>query len=339
MIAMKHEMNSGRWKNLYGTMLILITFLCLVFGLADNAIAQMAPHEVQSLKITVLSTMLVGDTAGIGEWGFAALVEADGHQMLVDTGSHPDTVLRNARDLHIDLSDVQEVVLTHSHWDHVGGLLALRRELMKNNPKALSIVHVSEGIFDSRPSESGERNPMIAIGKEYAATGGRFVVHSSSAELIPGLWFTGPIPRVYPEHNWSGAGRVVTVAGVVEDNIPEDSSLVIDTPKGLVVITGCGHAGIVNIVTFAEKHFDAKPIFGIVGGLHLFTATDETVDWTASRLREFRVANLLAAHCTGIEATFRLRQDLGLTRKSAAVASVGSSFSLARGIEAGPLAQ
>ena len=234
---------------------------------------------------------------------------------------------------------MQEVILTHYHWDHVSGLLTLRRELMKDNPKALSIVHVSDGIFDSRPSETGERNQMIAIRKEYEATGGHFIVHSSGAELIPGVWFTGPVPRVYPEHNWRGPGKVLTTSGLVADNIPEDSSLVIDTPKGLVIITGCGHAGIVNIVTLAEKHFADKPIYGIVGGLHLFAATDEVVDWTASKLLEFHVANLLAAHCTGIEATFRLRQDFGLSRKTAVVASVGSSFSLADGIEAGPLAK
>lgn len=124
--------------------------------------------------------------------------------MLVDTGAHPDTVIRNAHDLHVDLSDVQEVTLTHSHWDHVSGLLTLRRELMKLNPKALSIVHVSEGIFNHRPSESGERNQMIAIRKDYEMTGGHFVLHVSGAELNPGVWFTGPVPRTYPEDNWSG---------------------------------------------------------------------------------------------------------------------------------------
>jgi len=319
--------------------LISFTLLFLVWGLLDKATAQTTQHQTQRFKITILSTMLVGDTTGIGEWGFAALVDVDGHRMLVDTGAHPDAVIRNAHDLHVHLSDVQDVILTHYHWDHVGGLLTLRRELMKDNPKALSIVHVSDGIFDSRPSETGERNQMIAIRKEYEATGGRFIVHSSGADLIPGVWFTGPVPRVYSEHNWSGPGKVLTASGLVEDDIPEDSSLVVDTPKGLVVITGCGHAGIVNIVTFAEKHFADRPIYGIVGGLHLFAATDEVVDWTGSKLRGFHVANLLAAHCTGIEATFRLRQDLGLSRKTAVVASVGSSFSLADGIEAGPLAQ
>ena len=319
--------------------LISIAFLSLFLVSIGKATAQARPHQIKQFTITILSTMLVGDTTGIGEWGFAALVDVDGHRMLVDTGAHPDTVIRNAHDLHIDLSDVQEVILTHYHWDHVGGLLALRRELMKDNPKALSIVYVAGGIFDSRPSETGEHNSMIAIRKEYEATGGRLIVYSFGTDLIPGAWFSGPVPRVYPEHNWSGSGKVLTASGLVEDNIPEDSSLVLDTAKGLVVITGCGHAGIVNIVTFAEKHFAEKPIYGIVGGLHLFAATDVVVDWTASKLLGYHVANLLAAHCTGIEATYRLRQDLGLSRKTAVVASVGSSFSLADGIEAGPLAR
>jgi 7,8-dihydropterin-6-yl-methyl-4-(beta-D-ribofuranosyl)aminobenzene 5'-phosphate synthase len=304
-----------------------------------SAAAEEKPQQVLGFKITILSTMLVGDTVGMGEWGFSALVEADGHKMLVDTGAHRDAVLENARNLHIDLSDVEEVVLTHNHWDHVSGLLPLRREMMKKNPKALSVVHVAEGIFDSRPAPDRERNPMIAILKEYEATGARFVVHASDAEILPGAWLTGPVARPYPERNWDGVGRVKTATGLIEDTIFEDQSLVLDTPKGLVVITGCGHAGIVNIVTFAEKHFNDQPIYGIVGGLHLFASTDEQVDWTAGKLRAYRVANLLAAHCTGIEATYRLRKDLGLSRGTAVVASVGSSFSLEGGIDAGALAK
>jgi 7,8-dihydropterin-6-yl-methyl-4-(beta-D-ribofuranosyl)aminobenzene 5'-phosphate synthase len=101
---------------------LLSPLLFFVLGAGfDLAHAQVnANEQVHSLKITILSTMLVGDPSGIGEWGFAALIDADGHKLLVDTGSHPNTVLDNARDLHVDLSDVQEVVLTHNHWDHVG---------------------------------------------------------------------------------------------------------------------------------------------------------------------------------------------------------------------------
>ena len=104
------------------------------------------PAEVSRLKVTILSTMLA-DQAAVGEWGFSALVEVDGHRILFDTGNHPDVVLRNARSLDIDLTSVPEVILSHNHSDHVGGLMTLREAVMKKHPEALSRVHVGEGIF------------------------------------------------------------------------------------------------------------------------------------------------------------------------------------------------
>ena len=295
--------------------------------------------QIGTLKITLLSTMLVGSPTGLGEWGFSALIEADGHRILLDTGAHPDTVLQNARDLNVDLSDVREVVLTHNHWDHVTGLLTLRREMMKKNPAAMSVVYVAKGIFYSRPSADGEDNRMIAIRKEYEATGGKFIEHSDSSDIFPGAWLTGPVPRRYPERNWSVSGKVQMPNGLLEDTIPEDQSLVLNTAQGLVVVTGCGHAGIINILTYAGTRFPMRSVHAIIGGLHLFPASDEQLDWTAAEFKQFKVANLLGAHCTGIEAVYRLRQRAGLTRKSAVVGTVGSTFTLDKGIVPGVLAQ
>jgi 7,8-dihydropterin-6-yl-methyl-4-(beta-D-ribofuranosyl)aminobenzene 5'-phosphate synthase len=241
--------------------------------------------------------------------------------------------------LKIDLSDVKEVILTHNHWDHVGGLMTLRKEMMKRNPSALSVAYVARGIFYSRPTQQGEGNQMIALKKEYEATGGKFIEHDGPAEIFPGAWLTGPVPRKYPERNWSVSGKVQTPAGLVEDTIPEDQTLVLNTPEGLVVVTGCGHAGIINILTFAQTEFPNQPVQAVVGGLHLFPATDEQLNWTADKLKDFKVANLMGAHCTGIEAVYRIRERLGLPRASAVVGSVGSSFVLGEGIQPGPLAK
>jgi len=295
--------------------------------------------RIHALKVTILSTMLVGDTIGIGEWGFSALVEADGHEILVDTGARPDTVLQNSRELNVDLSRVREVILTHNHDDHTTGLLTLRREMMKKNPAALSVVHVAKGIFYSRPSAEGEDNPMIAIRKEYEATGGRFIEHSGGKDIFPGAWLTGPVPRKYPERNWSVRGKVQTPDGLVEDTIPEDQSLVLDTTQGLVVLTGCGHAGIVNILTYTATRFPGRDVDAVIGGLHLFPASDEQLDWTGDEFKKFKVANLIGAHCTGIEAVYRLRQRVGLTRSTAVVGTVGTVFTLDKGIAVGALAQ
>ena len=97
--------------------------------------------RVQALKITVLSTMLA-DGDELGEWGFAALVEADGHRILFDTGAKTDVVLRNARSLGVDLSTVPDVILSHSHWDHTGGFMTLRKSVMEKTPAALARTHI-----------------------------------------------------------------------------------------------------------------------------------------------------------------------------------------------------
>jgi 7,8-dihydropterin-6-yl-methyl-4-(beta-D-ribofuranosyl)aminobenzene 5'-phosphate synthase len=301
--------------------------------------ASISGRQIRALKVTVLSTMLVAEPTGIGEWGFSALVEADGHRILVDTGARPETVLQNAQEMNVDLSGVQEVILTHNHDDHVGGLLTLRRAMMKKNPAALSIAYVAQGIFYSRPSAQGESNPMIAIRREYEATGGRFIERSGGTDVFPGAWLTGPVLRKYPERNWSVSGKVQTPDGLVEDTIPEDQSLVLDTTQGLVVVTGCGHAGIVNILTDAATKFPGRDVDAVIGGLHLFRASDEQLNWTGDEFRQFKVANLLGAHCTGIEAVYRLRQRAGLARRTAVVGAVGSTFSLDKGIVAGALAQ
>jgi 7,8-dihydropterin-6-yl-methyl-4-(beta-D-ribofuranosyl)aminobenzene 5'-phosphate synthase len=310
-------------------------------ALTVAAHATAAAEPARAVKVTILSTMLAGDRdRGIGEWGFAALLEVDGRRLLVDTGQRPDTVLHNATELGIDLSDVTDVVLTHNHADHTAGLVTLRRELARKNPRALSRAHVPQGIFYPRPEPGGkDGNGLLPLKAEYEALGGVFVEHEGPAQLDPGVWFTGPVPRRYPERNWSGNGLVRTPAGVVEDTVPEDASIVVDSADGLVVVSGCGHAGIVNTVEYARRVVRPAPVVAAIGGLHLFASSDETLEWTAGKLKAFGVQNLLGAHCTGIEAVYRLRALVGLSRKTAVVGAVGSSFTLGSGIDALRLAR
>ncbi len=297
-------------------------------------------RQATEVKVTILSTMLAGDPArGIGEWGYSALLEVDGRRLLIDTGARPETVLRNAAELGIDLSTVTDVVLTHQHDDHTGGLLTLRRELVKRNPAALGRVHVAQGIFWPRaPFTNVGANTNGGLRADFERTGGTFVEYDKPVELLPSVWFTGPVPRTHPERNWSGTRKVRTPAGDVEDNVPEDASVVIDTPDGLVLVSGCGHAGIVNTVEYARSAIRQAPVVAAIGGFHLFNATDAQLAWTAGKLKEAGLAYLLGGHCTGIEAVYRLRDLVGLTRRTAVVSAVGSTFTRGRGIVALPLA-
>jgi 7,8-dihydropterin-6-yl-methyl-4-(beta-D-ribofuranosyl)aminobenzene 5'-phosphate synthase len=274
--------------------------------------------RVRSLEVRILSTMLADDE-GFGEWGFSALVVADGHRILFDTGAHPDTVLRNARELKIDLSNVPDVILSHHHTDHVAGLVTLRREY----PSALSRAHVGKGIFLAR-----KNGKMPAIKAAYESAGGSFVQYDQPREMFPGVWLTGPVPRKYPEKNYQG-----------DDNLPEDQSLIIDTDNGLVLISGCGHAGVINTIDYANLKIRRAPLHAAIGGFHLYTASDETLAWTAAKLKEFGLQNLLGAHCTGIEAVYRIRDLTGLDRKTAVVGAVGAGFKLGTGIQPGSIAR
>jgi len=278
-----------------------LTPFVLLLLLAPVASAAPETPRVRSLRILVLSTMLADE--GIGEWGFAALVEVDGERILFDTGARPRTVIENARELKVDLASIREVVLSHNHADHTGGLLTLRRELAPANPVSLSLVHVGRGIFWSRPAAGGapERNHALQIRGEYEKGGGRFREHDGPVQIRPGVWLTGPVPRAHAERNWSDVARVKAPEGLVEDTLPEDQSLVFDTDHGLVILSGCGHAGIVNMAEYARKIVREAPLHAIVGGLHLYPLDDEKLGWTADRLRAFGLQNLLGAHCTGLE--------------------------------------
>jgi 7,8-dihydropterin-6-yl-methyl-4-(beta-D-ribofuranosyl)aminobenzene 5'-phosphate synthase len=300
--------------------------------------------ELKTLKITILSTMLADD--GIGEWGFAALIEADGHKILFDTGAHPNTVLENAKELKIDLSDVQDVILSHFHDDHTTGLMTLRNDLSKKNPAALSRAHVAKGIFLERRGKNGNfqaaigaTNPMIAMKKEFEASGGKFIEHDKVDEIFPGIWLTGPVPRVYPEKNYAAGIEVKEDGKWVEDNVPDDQSLVFNTDRGLVLLAGCGHAGVINILTYARKEIRPAPVDAAIGGFHLFNASDETLDWTADKLKEFQTAQLMGAHCTGIESVYYLRRKMGLNRHNCVVGTVGATFDLKDGIKTGRIAR
>jgi 7,8-dihydropterin-6-yl-methyl-4-(beta-D-ribofuranosyl)aminobenzene 5'-phosphate synthase len=320
---------------------IVFVFPLMVLLLVANPSrnnAQSAPAtapELRTLKITILSTMLADD--GIGEWGFAALVEADGHKTLFDTGARPHTVLENAHELKIDLADVQDVILSHFHDDHTTGLIALRREFSKSNPKALSRVHVAKGIFLERRGHN--RNPMPQVKKEFEATGGVFVVHEKPEELFSGIWLTGPVPRVYPEKNYPAGTEVNTGNAWVEDTVPDDQSLVFNTSHGLVLLSGCGHSGIVNTLQYARGFLRPAPVDAAIGGFHLFAASDQQLAWTASKLKEYQTARILGAHCTGIESVYRLRELLGLTRQTCLVGTIGAVYDLNSGIKTGRIAQ
>ncbi len=275
--------------------------------------------KIENFKITILSTML-SDTH-IGEWGFSAIIEADGQRILFDTGSRENTVIRNAKELNINLGGIKNVFLSHNHKDHTGGLMTLR----KSHPNSFSNAHIGEGIFYLRPNSKGKPHYILHNKKKLEASGINFITHKKASQIMKGLWTTGQIPREHDEKNWSQLGKVIDRNGnKIEDIIPEDQSLFFDTKRGIVVISGCGHAGLVNTLEHIKQIIPNRPIYKIVGGFHLLKLTKKKLEWTANKMKEAGVQYFVGAHCTGINSTYSIRKNMGLSSEKALVGSVGT---------------
>ena len=311
-------------------------------GVFVNEADAKASTVAEKVAVTILSSNLANG-ATIGEWGFSALIEVDGRCVLFDAGNYPDTVLRNAKVLEVDLSCATDVVLSHFHADHTTGLLPLLEDLRAKNPNAMRRIHVAKGFFLSRrqPGTSGdkERNLMIAMREKLEAAGVEFVIYSGATEISPAVWVTGPIERNHPEKNYNRAMKVNIDGEWVEDFVPESQGLTVVTPEGPIVLLGCGHAGSVNLLEQVQRSIQDHSIQALMGGMHLFSADDQTLLWTSDRLRKIGIQNLMAGHCTGIEPLIRLRAGLNLSRRTAVVGAVGSRFVYGEGIYPTAIAQ
>lgn len=262
------------------------------------------------MKITILvDNTALFDRMFVAEHGFSAYIEAGGSTILFDTG-YSDAVLKNAAKMKIDLLDLDYIVLSHGHFDHTGGLWHLLHRHMEAEieglPHRTPTLIAHPRCFLPRP-----KGPIADNGSVLTADAVRRAVHlelkTEPHTLAPGLVFLGEIERTFPFESFDpGNRRIVLPDGTVEpDIVSDDSSLAFHSPDGLVVITGCAHAGICNTVEYAKKVCGENRVQDIIGGLHL-TRPGPRLDGTVDYLRNLRPAALHACHCTSLGAKLAL---------------------------------
>ena len=261
-----------------------------------------------TFRITVLCENSVGPISGtLGEHGFSALIEpAGGEPLLFDTGQGA-TLLHNARRMNKDLGAVRRVALSHGHYDHSGGLLPL---LQACGPKT---VHGHPGIFTPRyrVKDTGECIP-IGIPHDRAtleAAGATFDLSAEFRELAPGIFLTGEVPRVTPFET-GDQGLFRDCAGREVDSIPDDQSLVLETGRGLVILLGCCHAGLVNTLEHVASQTGRRDVHAVIGGTHLGFCGQAQLEQTIAAVKRSGVKKLSAGHCTGFAAAARLSREL-----------------------------
>jgi 7,8-dihydropterin-6-yl-methyl-4-(beta-D-ribofuranosyl)aminobenzene 5'-phosphate synthase len=259
-------------------------------------------------RITILCENSVGPISGtLGEHGFSALIEpSQGEPLLFDTGQGL-TLLHNARRMNRDLSAVGSVVLSHGHYDHCGGLLPLLTEC---GPKR---IHAHPGIFVPRfrIKDTGECYPigMPHSRDQLETAGGTFELSNEFRQFAPGMFLTGEVPRA-TAFETGDRGLYGDCTGQDVDKTPDDQSMILETDKGLVIIMGCCHAGLVNTLEHAAYSMGRRDIYTVIGGTHLGFCGQEQLEKTISKLKEWRVQKVAASHCTGFAASARLSRDM-----------------------------
>ncbi|MGI5836929.1 MAG: MBL fold metallo-hydrolase, partial [Chloroflexota bacterium] len=235
------------------------------------------------VKITTLAENSVGKIGTIAEHGLSMLLELDDLCVLLDAGPSSSTV-HNARFMDIDLSRVSHIVLSHGHWDHTGGL----RDLLAQTGEVT--VHAHTDVWKPRYSVRKGQKPRYT-GLPYQrglleALGATFDLSDAPIRINENVMTTGPVPRKTDFEKLDSAARVKTPQGWEQDQILDDQSLLVKTPKGLVVLLGCAHSGIVNHLNQARKVSGEERIFAVLGGTHLGFLDREQLTKTVAALKE-----------------------------------------------------
>ena len=270
-------------------------------------------------------TTLVENTVNIrglhAEHGLSFLIRMGGRKVLFDTGQ-TGLVTQNARQMGLDLSDLDAVVLSHGHYDHTGGL----GSVLGVAPEAEVYLH-SEALAPkySRQADKTSRSigmPLAAI--EVLTKAGPRVRHTMEAcEVRPGLFLSGTIPRV-TDFEDTGGRFFLDPECTQPDPLTDEQSLFLDTRQGLVVLLGCGHPGVINTLLHVQKLANNRPIHSVIGGFHLQSAGPERLARTIQALRDLEVQRITPAHCTGAWPIARL---WNVFENRCVPCPVGTSFS------------
>lgn len=268
------------------------------------------------MKITILVDNYVpNDKYLAGEPSFSCFIQHDDLRILFDTGISA-MPMKNAAKLKIDLSDLDYVVLSHGHLDHTWGL----RHYVAHFVNSARVASGTRGRTGDSRRASGSRtkllcHPLALEPKKYGRE--NIGIKGTEAELAPHFEiittkapfhlddktvFLGEIPRTTGFENKAPLGKAKIGGTWIDDYLPDDSALAIDTDEGIVIVTGCSHSGICNIVEQAKKVLNKTRIRTIVGGFHLQSAdpNDDTLIHTRQFLSRQDIGTIYPCHCTNL---------------------------------------
>ncbi|MCF8053856.1 MAG: MBL fold metallo-hydrolase [Deltaproteobacteria bacterium] len=261
------------------------------------------------VRLTVLCENSVLFPRGvIGEHGFACYVETPRGNYLWDTGQGFG-IVQNAITLRKDLTAITALILSHGHYDHTGGL----DKVLMLRDKTRALAHPD--IFVNRYWKLSNKN--LGIGMPFSrgfleGLGAEFELSTDFREVADSVYLTGEVTRLNDfEKGDLGMAGIYAGVEVSPDPIRDDNSLILDTSKGLVILLGCAHAGMINIIDYARQKTGKNKVYAVVGGTHMGFASPAQFEKTLTVIGDYGIERVGVAHCTGLLQGARLCNLLG----------------------------
>jgi 7,8-dihydropterin-6-yl-methyl-4-(beta-D-ribofuranosyl)aminobenzene 5'-phosphate synthase len=271
-------------------------------------------QTVKSAKITTLADNVVYVSRLLGQFGFSAHLEIKDnkgkkHFIVFDTGSNKNALLHNIKGLKLDLAPVESIILSHGHYDHTSATVEIAKKA-KNKVKVFAHPNAFQPKYKIKKGKKDPHGMPKGEGRaEIEKTGAQIIETVSPTEIIPGVMASGEIPRVTPFEKLIWKNMTIIDGSPVRDKLLDDQALFINIArKGVLVVCGCAHAGLVNTLEHALNVTKTKKLYGFIGGTHMIHPKETRLKETIAHLEKLDLQLISPAHCTGHKSIAALNQ-------------------------------
>ena len=236
--------------------------------------------------------------------GASYLIEFNRYRILFDTGPNPEVILHNMRLLNIEPSSIDYIVISHSHYDHTGGLKGLLDAIDRKIP-VIAHLELFKRTFVMKPRLREIGCPYT---REEIMEKAYLYLVNTPLKILDKISTTGEIRERFDFEKISLEAYMIKDGNIVRDPIYDDLSLCIDSGDGMIIVSGCSHAGIASIVRRCREIMDIDNVKAVLGGFHLIKASGERIRKTIEWLQKLNVAEAYTGHCTGLDAEAMLKK-------------------------------
>lgn len=262
-----------------------------------------------AIQITTLSENTAGRAGLLAEWGLSILIETDDCTVLFDTGAGLSAAY-NALALGVNLSRIDKIVFSHGHFDHTGGLPHVLR-MMKRDVEIIAHPEIWAPKYAGRP-ERKTRYIGVPFAREAAESlGASFKLVEDPVWVSKNVVTSGEIPMLTDYETIDPMLYVKVQDEFKPDPLRDDQAVFLKSERGLIILLGCAHRGVINTITHAQKLTGVEQVYAVIGGTHLISASPQRLEATIGELSGLGIQRLGVSHCTGLPVSALLARRFG----------------------------